>query len=233
MITNEKCGLRWPLSLKLCPLLYYLIYFYFVLIEKVSCEQKMNMKFYLFSTGEFNSPRGPVCWVSMFTLYYWFKFFSPPFEHCDLFPKGEFLRGFPLVECLSLPCTIYSTFLRPLRTLLLIPQRTGLSLLGAPFVWMLSFLYLIVLEKFYPPTKHKKFGLIPQSRGSLKNLSEGSHLFECSLSFILLFWKIFTPYEAWKFLSYSVSVGVGRIYLWNFLGVQKWVLKKKIFFICL
>ena len=88
MITNEKCGLRWPLSLKLCPLLYYLIYFHFVLIEKVSCEQKMNMKFYLFSTGE-----GPIGWVSMFTLYYRFKFFIPPSSIATYSQKESSLEG--------------------------------------------------------------------------------------------------------------------------------------------
>ena len=55
-----------------------------------------------------------------------------------------------------------------------------------------------LLEIFFTPKKHKKYIFIPQRRGSLKNLSEGSHLFECSLSFILLFWKIFTPLRSMK-----------------------------------
>ena len=57
--------------------------------------------------------------------------------------------------------------------------------------------------------------VIPQRRSSLKNLSEGPHLFECSLSFILLRWKIYTP-TAHTFLSFIVWVvvdGGGRIYL--------------------
>ena len=56
-------------------------------------------------------------------------------------------------------------------------------------------------------------------------LSEGSHLFECSLTFILLCWKMYAHYGANFFIFYFAGSGGGgaRIYLWNFLGVWKWV----------
>ena len=49
---------------------------------------------------------------------------------------------------------------------------------------------VLLVSDFTIPTT---FALIPQRRGSLKNLTEGSHLFECSLSFILLISKFYPP----------------------------------------
>ena len=50
------------------------------------------------------------------------------------------------------------------------------------------------LNRFIPNIEdNSTLTLIPQRRGSLKNLSAGSHLFECSLSFILLLSKFYPP----------------------------------------
>ena len=47
---------------------------------------------------------------------------------------------------------------------------------------------------------------IPQRRGSF---SEGSHLFEYSLSFILMFFIVYIPLRRKLFLSYCVGGGGG------------------------
>ena len=52
------------------------------------------------------------------------------------------------------------------------------------------------------------FGLIPQRRCSLKNLTEGSHFFECSLSFNVLISNFYTP-TIQIFRCFIVWVGVG------------------------
>ena len=58
-------------------------------------------------------------------------------------------------------------------------------------------MYIILLSPDHRTVPYyldsSKRALVPQRRGSLKNLTEGSHLFECSLSFNLLISKIFPP----------------------------------------
>ena len=82
---------------------------------------------------------------------------------------------------------------------------------------------ILIVLRFQRPLG-KTFGLIPQRRGSLKNLSEGSHLFECSLSFILLISKFYpTTTQTFRCLIVVgvvwcgvVWCGWGRIYLFHF-----------------
>jgi len=57
---------------------------------------------------------------------------------------------------------------------------------------VLSFLYLIDF-KILPPYDTNFSMSYPPKERFFKNLSEGSHLFECSLSFILLISKFYPP----------------------------------------
>ena len=73
------------------------------------------------------------------------------------------------------------------------------------------FLILLVLD-FYHPTNRDLYS---------PKLSEGSHLFECSLSFILLISKFYPPYEANFFdvLLCGCGVGVGVVWCGVVWGV--------------
>ena len=113
-------------------------------------------------------------------------------------------EGSHWLECLSLPCLFPKGefFRTPL----------GVPLFGN------AFSYLIRISIF---TYSKSPLLIPQRRGSLKNLSEGSHLLECSHSFILLISK-FDPPTTQTFRRLIVwvrcgsgVVGLGWVWVWG------------------
>ena len=101
---------------------------------------------------------------------------------------------------------------------------------GVPFVWLLSFLYLIVFWKFYPPTKQTFSTSYSPKERFLKEPLRGVP-FVWVLSFLYLIeFKILHPYEPWPLFGGTgwVGLGWGGAYffdLWNFLGVKKWVFK--------
>ena len=98
----------------------------------------------------------------------------------------------------------------PLRHLSLFPKGEVPQnpLQGVPLVECSHYLVLLVLDFITFTT----FALIPQRRGSLKNLTEGSHLFECSLSFNLLISKFYPPTtQTFRRLIVWVGVGLGWV----------------------
>ena len=94
---------------------------------------------------------------------------------------------------------------------------------GVPFVWLLSFLYLIVFWKFYPPTKQTfSTSYSPKERFLKEPLRGVPFVWVLSFLYLIVLENFYPPTKHEIFcliVRVAMVVVVGRIYLWNFLDV--------------